>query len=68
MEKESPDERRGRRKLTEVQKLVGRKLGELLEDAQAVRWGVNLKSPLPRCRAWLWLACLCTAAAEILCV
>lgn len=42
MEKESPDERREGREVTEVQKLVGRWCAELLEDVQAAALEVDL--------------------------
>lgn len=42
MEKESPDERRGGRRVTEAQELVGRRLVELLEDTQAASLGFDL--------------------------
>lgn len=42
MEKESPDERRGGRRVTEAQELGGRRLAELLEDTRAAALGFNL--------------------------
>lgn len=42
MEKESPDERRGGRRVTEAQELVGRRLVELLEDTLAAALGFDL--------------------------